>query len=75
MEKVKDSVKEKKKESSTIHGVGRRKTSVARVWLSRGKGNVVINKRSLGDYFNTEFNRLAVLAPTKVCSFSNPSMM
>ena len=33
------------------HGVGRRKTSVARVYLTPGTGKWEINRRTLGDYF------------------------
>jgi len=36
-----------------IHKIGRRKTAVARVYLSEGKGNITINKRDLSDYFPT----------------------
>lgn len=36
-----------------FHGVGRRKAAVARVWLRRGKGEVVVNGRALTDYFTT----------------------
>ncbi len=42
-----------------IHKIGRRKTAVARIYLSKGKGNIIIrNKRSstykdLNDYFST----------------------
>jgi small subunit ribosomal protein S9 len=34
-----------------FHGIGRRKTSVARVWLRPGSGEWQINGRSLGEYF------------------------
>ena len=37
----------------TIHKIGRRKTAVARVYLSEGKGNITINKKDLNDYFTT----------------------
>lgn len=37
----------------TIHKIGRRKTAVARVYLSEGKGNMTINKKELKDYFTT----------------------
>ncbi|WP_096687123.1 30S ribosomal protein S9 [Ichthyobacterium seriolicida] len=37
----------------TIHKIGRRKTSVARVFLSEGKGDITINKRELSSYFPT----------------------
>lgn len=34
-----------------INTVGRRKTAVARVFLSEGTGNITVNKRALEDYF------------------------
>jgi len=37
----------------TMHKIGRRKTAVARVYVSEGKGNITINKRSLETYFTT----------------------
>ncbi len=37
----------------TIHKIGRRKKSVARVYLSEGKGTITINQRDLNDYFPT----------------------
>ncbi|MDR6300121.1 30S ribosomal protein S9 [Mesonia maritima] len=37
----------------TIHKIGRRKTAVARVYLSEGKGNITVNKKDLKDYFTT----------------------
>lgn len=33
------------------YATGKRKTSVARVWLTKGKGNITINGRKLEDYF------------------------
>ena len=36
-----------------IHKIGRRKTAVARVYLSEGKGDISINKKPLADYFPT----------------------
>jgi small subunit ribosomal protein S9 len=35
------------------HAIGRRKTSVARVYLSEGSGNIVVNGRDVKQYFNT----------------------
>ena len=37
----------------TIHKIGRRKTAVARVYVSKGKGNITINQRDLKVYFPT----------------------
>ncbi len=36
-----------------IHKIGRRKTAVARVYLSEGKGNITVNDRELINYFPT----------------------
>ncbi|HEY3788034.1 MAG TPA: 30S ribosomal protein S9 [Urbifossiella sp.] len=47
-------------------GTGRRKTSVARVRVTEGKGAVLINGRPLDDYFTEEKDRAAVLGPLKV---------
>jgi small subunit ribosomal protein S9 len=44
-------------------GTGRRKTSVARVRLKIGEGKLLINKRALGEYFKTDRDRNAVMAP------------
>ncbi len=37
----------------TIHKIGRRKTAVARVYLSDGKGKITINSKDLNEYFPT----------------------
>jgi small subunit ribosomal protein S9 len=47
-------------------GTGRRKSSVARVRVTEGKGAVTINGRSLDDYFTEEKDRAAVLGPLKI---------
>ena len=36
-----------------IHKIGRRKTAVARIYVSEGKGNIVVNKKDFKDYFTT----------------------
>jgi small subunit ribosomal protein S9 len=45
---------------------GRRKTSVARVFLKEGTGNVSINDRALDEYFGRETARMIVLQPFHV---------
>ncbi len=37
----------------TIHKIGRRKTAVARIYLSEGKGNIIVNKKDFKNYFTT----------------------
>jgi len=36
-----------------IHKIGRRKTAVARIYLSEGSGNITVNKREFTNYFTT----------------------
>ena len=47
----------------TYYGTGRRKTSVARVRLVPGEGNVVVNGRTLPDYFGRKTLELIVKQP------------
>ena len=36
-----------------VHKIGRRKTAVARIYLSEGKGNITVSKKDFKDYFTT----------------------
>jgi small subunit ribosomal protein S9 len=45
------------------YGTGRRKTSVARVFLKRGSGRIVVNGKPLDDYFARETGRMIVRQP------------
>ena len=47
----------------TIHKIGRRKTAVARVYVSAGKGNITVNNRELNDYFTTATLQYKVKQP------------
>lgn len=57
-----------KKAAPTAHGVGRRKKSVARVWLRKGTGNVLINGKPVKDYFTNEVSRLDAVASFQAVS-------
>lgn len=50
------------------HGVGRRKSSVARVWLRKGSGVITVNKCEFESYFDTETSRKAAKMPFDVIS-------
>jgi len=45
------------------YGTGRRKTSVARVWLRPGGGTITVNRRSFEDYFPGETFRMIICQP------------
>ena len=46
-----------------FHAVGRRKKAIARVRLIPGEGNIIINKRSLDEYFGYETLKMVVRQP------------
>lgn len=48
------------------HGVGRRKSAVARVWCYRGSGNLTINGHEVDKYFHTIAMRSATVLPLTV---------
>ena len=48
---------------ATYYGTGRRKSSVARVFITPGTGNMTINGRSLDDYFGLETLKVIVNQP------------
>ena len=50
----------------TIHTIGRRKTSVARIYLNKGKGAITINKKDYKDFFPVEGLQKKVLQPFSV---------
>ena len=54
--------------ASKYYATGKRKTSVARVWLSPGDGTIKVNRRAFEDYFPLEPRRLAVLKPLELAN-------
>lgn len=48
------------------YGTGRRKSSVARVFIKRGTGKIVINGRELNDFFKRETGRMVVMQPLQL---------
>ncbi|MDO4906055.1 MAG: 30S ribosomal protein S9 [Lautropia sp.] len=53
------------------YGTGRRKTSVARVFIRRGAGKITINGRDLSEYFSRESGRMIVRQPLAVADVAN----
>ena len=52
-----------KKENIVFYGTGRRKSSVARVYLMPGSGKITINKRDIDDYLGLETLKVIVRQP------------
>ncbi|HXH31668.1 MAG TPA: 30S ribosomal protein S9 [Bacteriovoracaceae bacterium] len=52
-----------KAKSYDLHTIGRRKSAVARVYVSRGTGKIIINTRDVGNYFPKGTSRYIVYQP------------
>ncbi len=48
------------------YATGRRKASVARVWMQEGTGMIIINKRPADEYFGTESGRSVIQQPFEI---------
>jgi small subunit ribosomal protein S9 len=48
-----------------LYGTGRRKSSVARVWLKPGEGRMVVNKKPLQEYFSRATHQSLIVQPLK----------
>ena len=53
------------------YGTGRRKSSAARVFIKPGSGNIVINKRSLEQYFGRDTARMVVMQPLELVEMTD----
>lgn len=49
-----------------FHGVGKRKTAVARVYIKPGKGEITVNGRGFEDYFGRATSRMIVNQPLEL---------
>lgn len=54
-----------------INAIGRRKAAVARVYLTQGSGNIMINGREHKEYFPQEFIQLKVTEPFRTIDIDN----
>jgi small subunit ribosomal protein S9 len=57
--------------TNTYYGTGRRKTSTARVHISPGSGKIVINDRTLDEFFGRETGRMIVRQPLEVAQLAS----
>jgi small subunit ribosomal protein S9 len=56
----------------SINTIGRRKTSIARIYMNGGKGDITVNERELAEYFPTEVLQIIVKQPlTKIEEVGN----
>ena len=50
----------------TIHAIGRRKASIARIYLKKGKGSIMINKRDYKEFFPVDGLQKRLIQPFSV---------
>ena len=55
-----------KKAEKAIHAIGRRKNAVARVYLSAGSGQFIVNRKPMDEYFGRETLRMVVNQPLEL---------
>ena len=60
LEKVKLDFKDSK------YATGRRKTSIAKVWLKKGSGKIYVNSKSFEDYFKRASHKMQILRPFEI---------
>ena len=54
----------------TIHTIGRRKASVARIYMSQGKGNITVNGKDFKEYFPVDTMQYKLEQPFKTADLS-----
>ena len=54
-----------------VYSTGRRKESIARVWVSNGTGNITINKKNIDDYFPDKALRMIINQPLEIAKKSD----
>jgi small subunit ribosomal protein S9 len=57
--------------AETIYATGKRKTSIARVWIEPGEGKFLVNERALKDYFGRSTCEMVVLQPLELTGMQN----
>jgi len=52
------------------YATGRRKTSIAKVWLKKGTGKIYVNGKLFNEYFSSEFHHLQITRPFDIINQS-----
>ena len=52
--------------AKSFYGTGKRKSSIARVWLKPGAGAITVNNKSLEDYFGRDTSKMVVKQPLEL---------
>jgi len=57
-------------DSNSIYATGRRKRSIAKVWLKKGSGKIVVNGKNLDHYFKRDTYQMQILRPFEIINQS-----
>ncbi len=57
--------------ATRFYATGKRKSAIARVWLSEGSGEIKVNGRSVEDYFTMDIARELIFQPLSVAECDN----
>jgi len=57
-------------DSDSIYATGRRKRSIAKVWLRKGSGKIIVNGKNLDNYFKRDTYQMQVLRPFEIINQS-----
>ena len=57
--------------SNQVYSTGRRKESIAKVWVSNGSGNIIINKKKIEEYFPDKALIMIINQPLEVSKKSD----
>ncbi len=63
-EKISEKIKLNFKDAK--YATGRRKKSIAKVWLKEGSGNIVVNGKNYNDYFTRSNHQMKLLRPLEI---------
>jgi len=50
----------------SFYATGKRKSSIARVWLKAGTGEIIVNTKTLDQYFGRETSKMVVMQPLEL---------
>ena len=65
-----DSTKPKLDFKDSKYATGRRKTSIAKVWLKKGSGKIYVNGKNFEDYFTRSTHKMQILRPFEIINQS-----
>ena len=63
---IESNVTDKKNFKDSKYATGRRKKSIAKVWLKKGSGQILVNGKKFDDYFTRENHKVQLLRPFEI---------